>query len=204
MKIIVGLGNPGKKYEETRHNVGFLALEALTKFLISNCQFLNKFQISNFKFQNKFKAEIVKLDARRCFLKTDLVLVKPQTLMNSSGLAVKKILQHYNKTIKTSRTLKHYRNLYVIHDDLDIKLGEYKLQFGKGPKEHGGINSIERELGTKNFWRVRIGLENRVLENKSFRILGQDYVLDKFSKKEKEIIHHLMEIICRELAEKLL
>ena len=97
--------------------------------------------------------------------------------MNDSGVAVKKILDNY----KISPS-----NLYVIHDDLDIPLGEYKIQMAKGPKDHNGINSIEEELGTKDFGRIRIGIENR--SSISTRPKGEDYVLADFTEEEKHIL----------------
>ena len=95
--------------------------------------------------------------------------------MNDSGVAVKNLSTHYN--------LQH-TNLYVVHDDLDLTLGSYKIQFGKGPKVHNGLLSIEEELGTSDFWRVRIGVDNRDPNN---RIPGDEYVLQNFTKEEIEI-----------------
>src|SRR6185369_4075580 len=117
MRLFVGLGNPGKKYEKTRHNVGWLVLDSL--------------QIPNTKFevQKQFNAEVLKIG--------ETILAKPQTFMNDSGVAVSAIVNFYK--IEPD-------NIYVIHDDLDIKLGEYKIQKGKGPKQHNGILSIEEKL----------------------------------------------------------
>ena len=115
------------------------------------------------------------------------VLVKPQTFMNSSGKAVKKIVDHFK--IKTS-------DLWVIHDDLDIALGDFKIQKEKGPKLHKGVMSIEKELGKSDFWRVRVGVENRDPEN---RIPGEAYVLRDFEKKEMEIVEAVISRISREI-----
>ena len=87
-----------------------------------------------------------------------------------------------------------FGNLFVAHDDLDIKLGEYKIQKGVGPKEHNGVLSVEQALGTKEFWRVRIGIENRQLA-----VDGETYVLQRFSPEEKEIIESMIEKAAREL-----
>lgn len=150
-KLIVGIGNPGERYEKTRHNVGFMIADVLA----------SKIQIPNFKLQNKFQSLITN--------NQELILAKPQTFMNESGIGVAKLINFYH--IAPS-------SLYVIHDDLDIKLGDYKIQFGKGPKQHNGVSSIEEELGVKEFWRVRVGIENRL--EKSDPIKGEDYVLQPF------------------------
>jgi len=200
MKIIAGLGNPGKKFEKTRHNVGFLVLETLkSKITNTKQKITDKSELPKFKFQKKFNAEILKLDARCYSLDVDLFLVKPQTFMNSSGKAVKKVLQFNNVIMRSPASNgagKECNNLYVIHDDLDIPLGEYKIQLGKGPRDHGGINSIEHHLKTKGFWRIRVGIENRSIGNKAN---GEHYVLEKFSKKEREIIDSVIAEVIREL-----
>ena len=145
MKLFIGLGNPGNKYKNTRHNVGWMVLDRL----VSSFQFPIESQLPSFKFEKSFNAEVLKMQ--------DVLLVKPQTFMNESGKAVKKLVDFYKVDMD---------DLYVIHDDLDIKLGEYKIQKGVGPKVHGGVNSIENELGKEDFWRVRIGIDNRDSENK--------------------------------------
>jgi PTH1 family peptidyl-tRNA hydrolase len=94
-------------------------------------------------------------------------------------------------------------NLYVVHDDLDIKLGEYKIQKGKGPKDHNGLLSIENALGTKDFWRVRIGIENRrKIPNSKFQIQkGEDYVLQNFFKDELLIINQVIDDVVQRFTE---
>lgn len=100
----------------------------------------------------------------------DLVLVKSKAVyMNESG-----------KMIEGLKYLKYdLSNLYIVHDDLDLKLGEYKIQHAKGPEVHGGINDIERVVG-KEFWRIRIGIDNRGIP----RIPGEEYVLQRFTDEE--------------------
>jgi len=88
-------------------------------------------------------------------------------------------------------------DLYIVHDDLDIKLGEYKIQKGKGPKVHKGINSIEKALGTDDFWRVRVGVDNRDSNN---RTPGEQYVLQDFTSEEKEILDKVLDETCKKLA----
>ena len=143
MKLIVSIGNPGVAYANTRHNAGFLVVEAL---------------------QNSK-------------LPKDVVLRKSDVFMNESGTFVKKLVNNYKLDLNS---------LYVIHDDLDIKLGEYKIQFGRGPKDHNGLKSIDGELGTDQYWHVRIGVDNRPLDNKP---MGEEYVLQNFSDEEKEVIN---------------
>jgi PTH1 family peptidyl-tRNA hydrolase len=144
MFIFIGLGNPGTKYQNNRHNVGQMLIDYLAKNL--------KSQNENIKF---FKTD--------CF-------------MNQSGKAVKKIIEKLHLKIE---------NLVIFHDDLDIPLGKFKIQKGIGPKLHNGIKSIEQELKTNNFWRVRIGVDNRKPEN---HISGETYVLQDFLPEEKELL----------------
>jgi PTH1 family peptidyl-tRNA hydrolase len=116
----------------------------------------------------------------------DIVLVKPTTFMNDSGVAVREAFK--NSNIKLS-------DLYIIHDDLDIPLGTYKIQLGKGPKTHKGLLSIYEKLGTKDFWHVRIGVENRADKN----ISGEAYTLMPFEPAEKEIINGVLDEVCKKL-----
>jgi PTH1 family peptidyl-tRNA hydrolase len=101
---------------------------------------------------------------------------KTDCFMNQSGKAVKKIIENCKLKIE---------NLIILHDDLDIPLRKFKIQKGIGPKLHNGIKSIEQELKTKNFWRVRIGVDNRKPEN---HISGEVYVLQDFLPEEKELL----------------
>ncbi|TSC56695.1 MAG: peptidyl-tRNA hydrolase, PTH1 family [Parcubacteria group bacterium Greene0714_21] len=116
MFLIVGLGNPGKKYERTRHNVGFMVLDALKEVELPNA-----------------------------------ILAKLQTFMNNSGKAVKSLVAKYQ--------IPNTKYLVVVHDDIDILLGKIKVSFGRGSAGHKGVESIIKELGTKNFTRIRIGIQ---------------------------------------------
>lgn len=142
MRLIVGLGNPGESYKNTRHNAGYL--------------FADTIQNGN--------------------LPKDVVVRKTDTFMNDSGSFVKKLVDKYKLDLS---------NLYIVHDDLDIKLGEYKIQFGKGPKDHNGINDVIDRLGTEDFWHIRIGVDNRPMDGKT---LGVEYVLENFSDEEKLVL----------------
>ena len=167
MKIIVGLGNSGKEYLNTRHNAGYLVAEALQK-RISNFQF----PISNQKIAS-LRVKIFKSDK----------------FMNDSGSFVVKLVDKYKLDLS---------DLYIIHDDLDIPLGAYKIQFGVGPKVHNGVNSVEQELGTKDFWRVRVGVENRTMNNE-LRIKGEDYVLQDFTDEERRVLDKTIREICSKI-----
>ena len=131
MKIIIGLGNPGKKYLGTRHNVGFEFLDKLKKEL----------DFPEFEFNKKFNAEIS--------TKKETVLVKPQTFMNLSGEAVRSILDFYKLSPE---------DILVIHDDKDIALGEYRLADDSSSAGHNGVQNIIENLGTQKFKRIRIGV----------------------------------------------
>lgn len=121
----------------------------------------------------------------------NLVFVKSNIFMNSSGEVVRKLVKSNSTKIE---------DLYIVHDDLDIPLGSYKIQFGVGPKDHNGIKDIEDKLGTSDFWRVRIGVDNR---NKDDRTPGEKYVLEDFSNGELEILDSAMEKCLKELYDKL-
>lgn len=153
MKLIIGLGNPGEKYKNTRHNVGHMVID-------------------KFKTQNA---------------KVKIMVVKTKTFMNESGDFVKKLVEQYRVDMP---------NLWIIHDDLDIPLGSYKIQKGRGPKEHKGLASINESLGTSDYWHVRIGVDNRDPNN---RISGEEYVLQDFSPDETAIINNIINEVCKKL-----
>ena len=132
------------------------------------------------EWESKFEALILKAK--------DYLLVKPQMFMNRSGEVVAKIANFYKVTID---------DLVVIHDDLDIRLGEYKIQKGVGPKVHNGLTSVEERLGTANFWRLRVGVDNRPAGQA--RVPGDEYVLSDFTAEEKEISDGVIEKAVKEL-----
>lgn len=166
MKLIVGLGNPSEEYESTRHNVGFYFVDLLAHHF-------NKGDAVSSQWENK-----INFEALVC-REGDILFAKPQTYMNESGEAVLELVRFFKV---------RFDDLFIIHDDLDIPLGIYKLQQGKGPRVHNGINSIEEKLGKSNFWRIRVGIENRKSGNQSVRISGREYVLQKFNGVEKKML----------------
>jgi peptidyl-tRNA hydrolase, PTH1 family len=175
MKLIVGLGNPGEKYEKTRHNVGFMVIDALASTKVDSGKWM--------------------MDRKHHTLYTkhnSLLLAKPQTFMNNSGDSVSSLASYFKI---------HNSDLYVVHDDLDIRLGEYKIQFGVGPKVHNGVNSIEEKLGTKDFWRVRVGMDNREAAGPEGPLArrGEEYVLQNFNDDEKEILNQILKSVVADL-----
>jgi peptidyl-tRNA hydrolase, PTH1 family len=171
MKLIIGLGNPGEEYKKTRHNAGFLAVDKIA----------DNFQFSIFNFQSIFNAEIT----NEIFENEKVILIKPQTFMNNSGQAVKAVLNYYKIDLK---------DIIIIHDDLDIPLGEYKISKNKNSGGHKGVQSVIDNLGTKDFTRVRIGVE---IENR--KIPTEKFVLEKFSKDEMGVVENVIEEICGEI-----
>lgn len=130
MKLIVGLGNPGKEYENTRHNAGFVVCERI----ISNERLtINK--------TTKLHCDVAK--------GKDFIVTMPTTFMNESGVAVRAVMDFYKL---------QPQDIIVIHDDKDIPLGEYRIQTDRSAAGHNGIKSIIEHLGTQNFTRVRIGV----------------------------------------------
>lgn len=162
MNLIIGLGNPGKQYEDTRHNVGFMVLDKIA---------------DNFKFVKKFNAEISITDKK--------ILAKPQTFMNLSGYSVQKIMSFYKV---------HSKDLIVIHDDLDVKLSEFKMQKNRSSAGHNGVQSIIDSIGTQDFTRIRIGIKNKEY---NYNIDAEKFVLQKFSKDELEIISEVIKKIAQ-------
>lgn len=162
MYLIVGLGNPGSRYEDTRHNIGFNVLRQLAV----------KFGV-NLK-KNSFNA----LWGRGKIDGTNVIMAMPQTYMNLSGAAVKQ-LQAFFKTDASK--------LIVIHDDLDLPFGAVRLKIGGGTAGHKGLSSIQNDLGTAGFIRLRMGIGKPV--DKS-RIEG--YVLEKFSAEEQGLLPELV------------
>lgn len=149
--IIVGLGNPGKEYEGTRHNIGHMVIDQLEK----------------------------KPPA-------DFILSKTDTFMNLSGKTVKKLIEKH-KLLSES--------LIVAHDDIDIPMGEFKIQKGRGAAGHKGVQSVIDELRTKDFWRIRVGI--RPQRGKPQNV--EKFVLQNFTKTEQKILKEVIKEICKKL-----
>lgn len=176
MKIYVGLGNPGKQYQQTRHNAGFLFVDTLAEELALA-----------WKFEKKFNAELASK-------RDDVFLIKPQTFMNNSGQALRAFLDYLK--IDLQGPFVGPEDLIVVHDDLDLALGTYKFQKGTGPKDHNGLQSIYQHLGTREFWHLRLGIDSRGGQ----RIISPaDYVLQVMPKQEQTIFHKTIEELLQEL-----
>lgn len=165
MFYIVALGNPGLKYQLTRHNVGFLALDFFAK----------KNSLPKAVKSAKYLGEV----SEAVVANTEVTLLYPDTYMNNSGLAVKKLVASGQEN-----------NLVAIYDDVALPFGEVKVSFSRGAGGHNGIKSIIDSLGTKDFVRVRIGVAATSFWTGKLKVLTGDqlakFVLSPFSKKEQE------------------
>lgn len=163
MKLIVGLGNPGEKYENTRHNAGFIVIEKLKS---KNENF------SDWQFNKKFNTEISegKIDGKK------IILLKPQTFMNNSGRTVAAAARFYK--IKPA-------DILIIHDDIDLPLGKMRIKQGGSSGGHRGVESIITALGSENFVRLKIGVAPEA-RPKNFD--AAKFVLKKFAKAEKKTV----------------
>lgn len=166
--LIVGLGNPEERYAGTRHNLGFELLD----------QLIRKLNLINWIKEEKFKSEIIKAP--------QLILVKPHTFMNKSGIAVK-ILADYYKIAS--------ENIIIIHDELDLPLGKIKVRIGGAAAGHHGVESIIESLGTDKFIRVRLGIGNlrtQSGEHKGQSVSAEKFVLEPFLHSEKPQVKHMI------------
>lgn len=172
MILIVGLGNPGIKYKRTRHNMGFRVLDELQK----------ENDFPDFKFSKKFNSLISKKNTG----KEKIILAKPKTFMNNSGQTVKKLSTYYSlPTI----------SLIVVHDDIDLPLGKIRISKKRGSAGHKGVESIIKELGSKNFARLRIGIRNQESGVKN----RWKFVLKNFIKEEEKIVKKITKKSCSAL-----
>lgn len=134
MKLVVGLGNPGKKYEATRHNAGFWWIDRIAHA-----------ERATFRREARFNGEAARISSPA----GDIWLLKPETFMNESGRAVTALANYYKIDAK---------EIFVAHDELDLPPGGVKLKFGGGISGHNGLKSVVASLGTQDFWRLRIGI----------------------------------------------
>lgn len=159
MKLIVGLGNPGEKYKKTRHNLGFLMVDYLA---------------AGGKWKESKKANC--LYSKKQIGLEEVELIKPLTFMNSSGQAVNYLQKKHHLKPK---------DILIIHDEIDLPLGEIRIQEGRGPAGHKGVQSIIDQLGTKDFIRMRIGI--RPTDQETI-IDTEKFVLEKFTAEEEKIV----------------
>ena len=144
MKLIIGLGNPGKEYETTRHNIGFMVID---RFL------------GNVKYKEKFNGLYYEKD-----MGEKIIFLKPQTFMNNSGNCVKKFVDYYKVASD---------NILVIHDDLDLEMGKIKYKFNSSSGGHNGIKSIINMIGTQEFLRLKIGISSICKDQVIDYVLGK-------------------------------
>lgn len=164
MKLIVGLGNPGREYENTRHNIGFQTID----------KYANKLGISipKSKFNGLYAETLI--DGEK------VILLKPQSYINLSGEVIRKFVDFYKISIS---------DILIIHDDLDLAVGTYKIKKKGSSGGHNGLKNIELHLGTQEYKRIKIGISN----NKNMDT--KDYVLGKLSIEEIQKLNEVEDII---------
>ena len=172
MYLIVGLGNPGKEYENTRHNMGFKVLNKLSKKY--------NIPITKSKFNGKYGTGIIENEK--------VILLEPQTYMNLSGEAIKPMLDFYKVD---------YSNLLVIYDDIDVEPGKVKIRTKGGPGTHNGMKSVVKEIGTEEFPRIRVGIGQPII-----KLAMIDYVIGYVPEEELEDLTFICDNILEEGIEK--
>ena len=170
LQLIVGLGNPEQKYMSTRHNVGFWVADSLSKKLARD-----------FTFHKKYESDLFEYEFESCLFH----IMKPLSYINNSGVPIKKFIK--NKNIEAE-------NILIIYDDLDLAVGKVRLKQGGGSGGHNGLNSIIEQIGSKNFWRLRIGIGKPDDKNKVI-----DYVLGKPSLDDKNLINKSIHLLIDEI-----
>ena len=170
MQLIVGLGNPGKKYQYTRHNIGYMAIENIISLQ------------RDYKVKKKFNSIIyeVKLEKDRA------ILVKPETYMNNSGDAVSQVAHFYKIDSK---------NIFVLHDELDIPFGKIRIKSGGGNAGHNGLKSISNKIDN-NYIRVRLGIGH---PGGKERVNG--HVMGNFSGSEKDKLNQILNYLTNNINE---
>lgn len=165
--VIAGLGNPGPQYAKTRHNIGFMAVDALAKMASSR----KSMRYKTMSLSGDFELFSVNIAG------VNVLVTKPLTYMNLSGKAVAAICGRFSIPVS---------EVYVIHDELDLPCGRMKFKKGGGNNGHRGLESIQEKMGSPNFFRIRIGI-NRP----EFSAQVKDYVLEEFNSRELEIAEHM-------------
>lgn len=176
MKIIIGLGNPGKKYENTWHNIGFLTID----------DFIKENNFPELKKSEKFNALI----SEKKYEEENIILAKPETYMNESGKAVKSLMDFYKLSAD---------EIIIIHDDIDLLAGKIKISTDRGSAGHKGAQSIFDETKHKDFTRIRIGIspdfeKSRKAESVVLKKIGksEEVLMEKSIKKAVEAINTLI------------
>ena len=170
LKLIVGLGNPEQKYLPTRHNVGFWVLDSLAQELSKKFTLSKKYESELFEYEYETKL---------------FHMMKPLSYINNSGKPIKKFIK--NKDINPE-------NILIIYDDLDLDVGKIRLKLDGGSGGHNGLNSIIEQIGSKNFWRLRVGIGKPYKKHEVI-----NYVLGKPSQFDKSIIDKSIKVMLNEI-----
>ena len=166
MKLIAGLGNPGVRYSYSRHNIGFLVLDALAR--------MEDIEIGRGKFDSRIGRGVIS--------GVPVILVKPQSFMNLSGIAISKLAGYFG--IDTE-------DIVVVHDDMDFSSGDVRIKMGGGTAGHKGLISVVNHLGGPEFVRIRLGIGRPIVGR-----MAEDYVLERFSKNEMQVLPDAVERAC--------
>lgn len=191
-RFVFGLGNPGEKYQNTRHNVGFMLLEELVQTCSGNT------------FADGAR-DYPKLHAK-LYRVCDTFFAQPTTYMNDSGRAVHSVIEYFDKDLAAQLRSGQEAgsaqspSMTLLYDDLDIPLGKFKIQFGKGPKVHNGVNSVCQYMGSDAFLHVRIGIDGRDGQRSQS---GSEYVLTPFFGQERAILTETFSAVSTELRRRL-
>jgi PTH1 family peptidyl-tRNA hydrolase len=164
MKLIVGLGNPGREYEKTRHNIGFMTID---------------------KYADKLGVSITKDKFNGLYGETNIsgekvILLKPQSYINLSGEVIRKYVDFFKINVE---------DILIIHDDLDLAVGTYKIKQKGSSGGHNGLKNIELHLGTQEYKRIKVGISNNKMMD------TKDYVLGKLSKEDSDKIEEVKDIV---------
>ena len=166
MKLIIGLGNPGNNYRLTKHNFGFWVINQLV-------------EQSSLTYKAGKGDYVFAMD-------NNCLFVKPTTFVNNSGIAIKQVINYYK--------IKNIKDVLVVYDDINIDLGKIRFRSQGSDGGHNGLNSIIEQLGSRNFWRLRIGIDKPDDKNKVI-----EYVLGKPSKEDKESIFESIHFTINEI-----
>ena len=166
MKLIAGLGNPGVRYSYSRHNIGFLVLDALAR--------AEGIEINREKFGSSIGRGIV--------FGVPVILTKPQTFMNLSGVAVGNLARYFGVSTE---------DIIVVHDDMDFSIGDIRIKTGGGAGGHKGLISIVDHLGESEFVRIRLGIGRPAAGE-----MAEGYVLERFSGNEMQMLPRTVERAC--------